>query len=257
MPPEDSRRLVGALVNGVKVMRYLAHSTEMVGVNQLARDLSLNPSTAYNILRTLVHERLAVFEPSAKTYGPGPGLSDLVNGSLQSIDQRRLIRPYLRQIADKHNITVALWRRDEDEHAVLIDTVEASAAVRVRMDIGHRMPLYIGAMGRCFAAHANLDKSALKARFKQLRWDGKVSFESYYRDVEAAKETGVAVDENGFERGITSVAAAVTDAAGDAVMAISAIGITAQIAGGKLIALGGDVRAGAARASRAIGGRTP
>ena len=237
-------------------MRYLAQSTEMVGVNQVARDLSLNPSTAYNILRTLVHERLAVFEPAAKTYGPGPAVADLVNGSLHSVDQRRLIRPYLRQIADKHGITVALWRRDPDEHAVLIDSVEAPAAVRIRMDVGHRLPLYIGAMGRCFAAHSGLSKAELKDKFRNLRWEGKVTFERYYREVESAKETGVAVDDSGFERGVTSVAAAIFDASGDAVLALSAIGIAARNTGGKLIALGGDVRAAAARASRAIGGRT-
>lgn len=253
---QDPKRLVGALVNGVKVMRYLAHSSDMVGVNQVARDLSLNPSTAYNILRTLVHERMAVFEPTTKTYGPGPAVADLVNGSLHSIDQRRLIRPHLQQIADKHHITVALWRRDPDEHAVLIDSVESAAAVRIRLDVGQRLPLYIGAMGRCFAAHAGYDKAGLKAKFSQLRWEGRLSFERYYREVEAARETGVAVDENCFERGVTSVAAAILDGSGEAVMAISAIGIAARNTGGKLIALGGDVRAAAARASRAIGGRT-
>lgn len=252
----DSTRLVGALVNGVKVMRYLAKSSEMVGVNQVARDLSLAPSTAYNILRTLVHERLAVFEPTTKTYGPGPAVADLVNGSLHNVDQRRLIRPHLQQIADKHSITVALWRRDPDEHAVLIDSVESPSAVSIRMDVGQRLPLYLGAMGRCFAAHSGLDKAALKEKFRQLRWDGKVSFERYYQEVEAVRETGVAVDENNFERGVTSAASAVFDGAGEAVMAISAIGIAAQNTGGKLIALGGDVRAAAARASRAIGGRT-
>lgn len=252
----DPARLVGALVNGVKVMRYLAKSTEMVGVNQVARDLQLAPSTAYNILRTLVHERLAVFESTSKTYGPGPAVADLVNGSLHSVDQRRLIRPHLQQIADKHSITVALWRRDPDEHAVLIDSVEAASAVRIRMEIGQRLPLYLGAMGRCFAAHSGLDKAALRQKFQRLRWDGKVSFERYFQEVEGVKETGVAVDESNFERGVTSVAAAVIDGSGDAVMAISAIGIAAQNTGGKLIALGGDVRAAAARASRAIGGRT-
>lgn len=253
---EDPKRLVGALVNGVKVLRYLAKSPEMVGVNQVARDLQLAPSTTYNILRTLVHERLAVFEPTTKTYGTGPAVVDLVNGSLHSIDQRRLIRPHLQQIADRHSITVALWRRDPDEHAVLIDSVEAHSAVRIRMDVGHRLPLYLGAMGRCFAAYSGLGKAELKEKFKRLRWDGHVSFERYFREVEGVKETDVAVDEGHFERGITSVAAAVFDGSGEAVMAISAIGIAAQNTGGKLIALGGDVRAAAARASRAIGGRT-
>ena len=130
---------------------------------------------------------------------------------------------------------------------MLIDSVESAAAVRIRLDVGQRLPLYIGAMGRCFAAHAGYDKAGLKAKFSQLRWEGRLSF---------ARETGVAVDENCFERGVTSVAAAILDGSGEAVMAISAIGIAARNTGGKLIALGGDVRAAAARASRAIGGRT-
>ena len=37
-----------------------------MGVAQVAQDLALNASTCFNLLRTLVHERLVVFDPASK-----------------------------------------------------------------------------------------------------------------------------------------------------------------------------------------------
>ena len=64
-PPE---KLVGALSSGLKILRYLASSSTPIGVTRIAKDLELNASTCFNLLKTLVHERLVTFDESTKTY---------------------------------------------------------------------------------------------------------------------------------------------------------------------------------------------
>ncbi|HZD25694.1 MAG TPA: helix-turn-helix domain-containing protein, partial [Alphaproteobacteria bacterium] len=204
---ERNGKLVGALVGGIRIMRYLNAATEPVGVNRVARDLALNPSTAYNLLRTLVYERLAVFDPERKTYAPGPGLADLGAGMQDFTAHIRLVRAHLRDLAARNDVTAILWHRSDDEHAVLIDGVESPANVHIRMDLGQRLPLFVGAMGRCFAAHEGLGREALRERFSHLRWQTPLSFDDYEKGVEAVRRQGYAVDTGDFAQGVTIVSA--------------------------------------------------
>ena len=55
MTTEQPEKLVGALVGGLRVLRYLSAAPSGVGVTRVARDLQLNSSTCYNFLKTLVY----------------------------------------------------------------------------------------------------------------------------------------------------------------------------------------------------------
>jgi DNA-binding IclR family transcriptional regulator len=74
---------VGALVSGLSVLRYLAGTSVPVGVTRIARDLDLHSSTCFNLLKTLVHERLVNFDDSNKTYTIGLGVVELAKGALE------------------------------------------------------------------------------------------------------------------------------------------------------------------------------
>ena len=101
-PPE---KLVGALSSGLKILRYLAHASTPHGVTRSAKDLGLNASTCFNLLKTLVHERLVTFDESTKTYSMSLGLVELAKGSLEKASYVRLMRPHLQELAERHNIT--------------------------------------------------------------------------------------------------------------------------------------------------------
>ena len=62
-------KMVGALSAGLKVLRYLANASTPYGVTRIAKDLGLNASTCYNLLKTLVHERLVNFDEATKKTG--------------------------------------------------------------------------------------------------------------------------------------------------------------------------------------------
>lgn len=250
-PPD---KLVGALSGGLAILRYLGRSGTGVGVSQVARELKLNPSTCFNLLKTLVHEELAVFDRDNKSYALGLGLVELAKGALEQASYTRLVRPHLDAIASKHRVTATLWQRVGDERVVLVDRADNDAAIRVHMNIGQRLPLFIAALGRCMAAHSGLPRAALKKRFAALRWEDAPSFETYWNEVEAARTKGYATDAGHYVKGVTTVSAPILDGAGQPVMAISAVGFSGQLTGAKLKALGEDLRRRSAQASRALCG---
>ncbi|MCD0502292.1 IclR family transcriptional regulator [Bordetella petrii] len=259
MATEPPEKLVGALVGGLRVLRYLSALPPPggVGVTRVARDLQLNSSTCYNFLKTLVYEGLVTFDETTKTYAIGLGVVELAKGVLEQGSYVRLIHPHLEDIARIHRVTATLWQRTTNERVVLVDRADNDNSVRVHMSVGQRLPMYIAALGRCMAANSGLQPDQLRQRFDALRWDDKPPFDEYLAGVQEARNQGYATDPGRYVKGVSTASAAVLDAFGKPVMAISAVGFSAQFTGDTLKTLGEDLRDRATEITRALsGGRT-
>lgn len=254
MTQQAPQKLVGALVNGLKVLRYLSNANERVGVTRIARDLELNSSTCFNILRTLVYEGLVNFHEETKTYTVSLGLVELAQGVLDKASYIRLIRPTLKDIAQKYPVTATLWQRTSGGRVVLVDRVENSSAIRVHMSVGQRLPMYIAALGRCMAAETGLSEPELKAHFDEMRWGSKPSFETFLREVKQAKEKGYALDIGNYVKGVSTVSAAILEGPGRPIMALSAVGFSAQFDEKELEELGQYMHECAVQISQALTG---
>ena len=248
-------KLVGALSSGLAVLRYLSAASTPMGMSRIARDTELNSSTCFNLLKTLVHERLVTFDDSTKTYTIGLGVVELAKGALEQTSYVRMLRPHLDELAIRHRITATLWHRTIDERVILLDRADNASAMRVHMSIGQRLPMYVAALGRCMAAHSGLSAAELRSRFSGLRWEEGLSFDKYLSEVKEARKLGYAVDAGHFVKGVTTVSAAVLDSSGHPLMAISAVGFSAQFTKTAIKALGEELRDRATEISRAMSGR--
>jgi len=246
---------VGAVVAATRILRFLVSLRRPAGVTEVARTLGLNPSTAFNILRTLAGEGLVTFDPLAKTYAPGLGLAELAVSALDGIHAVRVVRPHLEALADRFGVTMTLWLRTGSNRVVLVDRAEGKAMVRIHMNIGQRLPLLIGALGRCMAAHAGLPEAELARQYAALRSDALPPFKTFLRQVEQARRDGYAVDANNFVSGITTVSSAVLDSGGRPVMALSAVDLSARLDRAAARRLGVALAEAAAEVGRALGAR--
>jgi DNA-binding IclR family transcriptional regulator len=185
-------KLVSALMSGLAVLRHLAASSTPLGVTRIAKDLELNASTCFNLLKTLVHEGLVNFDEATKTYSVGLGLVELANGALEQASYVRMIQPYLQEISSTFQVTATLWHRTRGNRVVLLGRADNEGAIRVHMNIGQRLPMYLAALGRCMAAHSGLSTENLRKEFEALRWETQPTFEQYLKDVERARKLGYA-----------------------------------------------------------------
>jgi DNA-binding IclR family transcriptional regulator len=247
---------VNALARGIAILRYLNAQGEPTGVIQIARDLKINPSTCFNLLRTLANERLAVFDPSTKKYASGLGILELASGVLKQGGYARLIHPKLKTIADEYAVTVMLWQLVSPSRVLLIDLAEAPVPVRLHMTVGQRLPSLIGALGRCFAAFGGLAKDRIHAMFKELRWQDPPTFNEYWADVEETRRLGYAVDSRRFNKNFTTVATPIVGRDGRAAMAISVIIFANDFDAKRLRQLAESMRTVTDEASRALGSAT-
>ncbi len=249
-------KLVGALSSGLKVLRYLASANAPVGVSRVAKDLGLNASTCFNLLKTLVHEGLVTFDEPTKTYSMGLGLVQLAKGSLEKASYARMLRPHLRELAERHNITTTLWQRTKNERVVLVDLAESSSTIRIHMSIGQRLPMYIAALGRCMAAHSGLSVVELRSKLSELRWEDGPSFDTYMKEVESVRQNGYAVDNGNYVRGVITASSPILQAPNQPLLAISAVGFSTQFSENTLKTLCEDLRERCREATMAVSGGT-
>jgi len=231
---------VGAVVHAMRILRLLAAATAPMGVAAIARASGVNPSTSFNILRTLARGGFVAFRATDKTYSLGLGVAEIATG-LVGISHAELIRPELDRLALNHEVLIVLWRVTEDNHLVMIDRAFVDTAIRVDIRHGARVPALVGAVGRCVAAALGLPESELRRRFAALRWQSAPGFEAYLADVALAGERGWAADHGQLYRGLETVAAVVCDRNRQPRFGISGISIAGQHEFAQLEQLGRDL----------------
>lgn len=251
MSDDGSQKFVPAVQNAVSIIRLLTAQGRSMGATQIARETGLNVSSAFNILRTLTHEGLLSFDPDNKTYRIGMGFMEFAT-PLLGANPADVIRPRLNEIAQEHRVMIALWQITETGRIVLTDRFTAPRILHAVLARDSRLPVFAGAVGRCYAAAMGFDKAATKKGFDTVIWQDAPSFESYWADVQAARESGTASDRSQLFRGLDIVAALVRDADGVPRLGMSSITIAGQQTDESLARVASALRGAAEQIERCL-----
>ncbi|MEO1986450.1 MAG: helix-turn-helix domain-containing protein [Martelella sp.] len=254
MIDESGPKLVPAVQNAMSIMRLLAAQGRPMGATMIARETGLNVSSAFNILRTLSHEGLVSFDPEAKTYRMGMGLMEFAV-PLLGANPTDVIRPTLAATAQENQTMIALWQITPSERIVLTDRFTAPNIPHVVLAQNSRLPVFSGAIGRCYAATRGLTEAETRKGFGTVRWQDAPRFESYWDDVLKARETKAAFDRGHLFRGLDIVASIARDAEGVPRLGMSSITIAGQQTDDSLDAIATALAGAAAQIERCLFGR--
>lgn len=224
-----SKRQVPAVTRALAILRFLARSPEPVGVNPLARELELVPSTCLHILRVLQDEGLVDFDSATKRYSIGIGILPLARSALQRNSFSNLIQPKLSDLSQKFGVTSIATQLSEPNQMIVVALSQSSNPFRLQVDLGSRFPALISATGRLFAAYNIEEQDELKPEFDKLVWDNPPDFEAWKGEVAETRERGYAVDSGTYISGVTVVAVPVFGSDGRMARSIVAIGIKERL----------------------------
>jgi DNA-binding IclR family transcriptional regulator len=216
-------KLVGAVVSASKVLRFLRATQGPCTVTQITRALQINPSTCFNILKTLIQEDFVQFDAASKTYQLSLGLVALARGALEHSAELQLLKPRISELSGKYRMMVAIWRKISDERMMLVAAAESDAAVRIHAQVGARSPLLLGATGRVFAAHSGMSRQLLKERFQEVRLERPLAFKTYMDQLEQVRAVGWAIDNGHAAPGTITIAVPVYGLGGEVNFACAAI----------------------------------
>lgn len=228
---QPRRRQVPAVTRAVAILRRLGAAPEPMGVNQIARELGLVPSTCLHILRELVDEGLVAFDPRSKRYTIDVGILPIARSAIQRNGFASLVEPRLTELSLGFGGTAVATQLSEPDHMVVVALSRAPVPFRLQVDLGSRFPALISATGRCHAAFnlADVADGELVARFERLKWDSPPAFPEWKREVERTREEGFAVDPGRYINGVTILAVPVFGRSGRMTHSIVVIGISERI----------------------------
>lgn len=233
---------VKPVVNAISILRYLTHTGAPERAADIARHLSINSSTCFNILRTLVAEDVVDFNPLSKTYSAGLGLARLVEQLVTRGQRLQLAAPLMHDLAAEFGVTVTLWRRLGTDRIVLVSSESSPTNLHITMPTGQRLPILMGASGRLFTGRLGLTDEQLRLEFDQIRWARPISFDTYLREVKQASRRGWASDDGYFSNGVLAIAAPVCDQTGHIAFTVSTVMIRGGCDEAKVSVIGEAVR---------------
>ena len=149
---EMPRRPVGSVARATQLLDELAASETPLGVNELARRIGVNASTASRLLATLQDAGL-VMRTDSGPYRLGLKLVTLSDRVLASLDVRGLARPLLARLVAETGETATLSVPGETE-AITVDFVPSPSSVVSMARVGRPSVSHATAAGKVMLAYA-------------------------------------------------------------------------------------------------------
>lgn len=137
--------LIGALSNGIIVLKIVTASAHPLTPASIAKAAGLSKPTTYRLLRTLEHHGLVATTEDGR-YFSGPGLAPLAAATQRSF--RQLVAPLLRNLADETGKTAFVAVADEGECVTLLSAIPTGFTTSIAQAPGTRHPLTSGAPGK-------------------------------------------------------------------------------------------------------------
>lgn len=198
-----------AIARAAAVLRLLGKSETPLGVQAIARELELVPSTCLYVLRALVAEELVAFDPATKRYTLDSGVLTLARSWLRKDQFNDLAQPALERISHEFGLTTLGVQVFGLNHIIVTAMCQSNQNFQLSTQVGSRFPALVSATGRCIAAFGGHAIKDLRPRFENLRWDEAPTWEEWLAQVEEARESGIAVDAGHYISGVTVIAAPV------------------------------------------------
>ncbi|MBN1857341.1 MAG: IclR family transcriptional regulator [Dehalococcoidia bacterium] len=216
---------VQSVAKTLVLLRAFTPEEPALGLSQLARKVQLPVSTVHRLLKVLVEGGMLSRDDSGR-YSVGPELYAIGTLYLHSTDICGVSQPILKLLNDltSESINVSIPAKG---NVVLIMKEESKHAFRVAQQVGSVYPAYASSMGMILLSElteSQLDTLFPEDRLQPLTKRTIASKAQLKQELELVREKAVAVDVEGSYMGVVCVAAAIRDASGKAVAAISISG---------------------------------
>lgn len=222
---------------------------------ELAVKLKLHKSTVHRLLMVLERHRLLDKQPENGRYRLGLKLFELGSRAMAATGLREHARPCLQRVLYETEETVHFCVLEGSE-VLYVDKVEPQRSVRMASAVGRRAPAYCTAVGKAMLSElpqSEADDIVRRSGLRPLTRRTITTPAELNAELRATRARGYAIDDEENEEGVRCVAAAVLDAAGHPVAAISVSGPSFRITKEKVPIVARSVMAAAADLSAQLG----
>lgn len=196
-------------------------TSETLTLNEISKRVALNKSRTFRLLHTLAERGYVERCADGTQYKLGLKLLERAAGIDRNLKQ--LARGRMLELQERFNETVNLGVLDDYKDVLFLDIVETSRPFRMTATVGCRIPTHRTALGKAMLALFDMDdpRSPNRVIVEKL---GERCLRSLNRELEQIRQRGYAIDNEECEPGVGCLGAAIRDAHGVPVAAISVAG---------------------------------
>ena len=226
--------IIGSVIKAVEILFLFTEKYEM-SLTEITERLGMGKSSAYKYLNTLEQLKLIERDPVTKKYRLGIRVLELSRAVLENLELRRVARPYLEELARKCNETVHLMV-ERDGEGIYIDKIDSPRAIRMYSQIGKRLPLHTGAVGKVLLAYMPEERinEIISKPLIKFTENTITDPEKLKEELRKIRERGYAIDNEEVEIGLKCVGAPIRDHTGKVVASISISGPSTRFTDDKI-----------------------
>lgn len=245
--------LVPNLGKAVQMLKRVSAAEGGLSSVELEKQLSIPRTTAFRILKTLIHEEMV--EKRGSHFFPSAGLFEIGLHALSKSQLRELSVPVLQELTAQTGQTSHLaipsgW------HSLILEVCDSPNPVQVASRPGTLADLHCSATGKIFLSHLYQDR--IDEYLEVFPLCSRTANTQTGRDqvlqmMQHVQNCGYAQDEEEYHPGVRCLAAPVFDMRGQVVAAIGVTGPTSSFTQDKIASVGQSVRQASSQLSRALG----
>lgn len=217
---------VGVLDKVSRVLSVMASAERGISLAELSHHLDMNKSTLHRLLMALCRHRFVVQDFETRRFRLGLRLFELGSQAVAGLRLKDVARQHLADLTDQTGETSNFVILD-DGHALYLEKVESSRAVRTPSRVGWRAPVHCTAVGKAMLACLVESEVA-----KIIEWRGLARHtdrtitdsRSLMLELQRIRARGYAIDNEELENGLRCVAVPIGDPTRALVAAASVAG---------------------------------
>jgi IclR family transcriptional regulator, KDG regulon repressor len=245
-----------AVERALNILEAVAQVDSGVTNAHLARRLEIPKSSASSILRVLQERGYVCRFPDSGRYKLGYNLLTLGRKVVETCDIRDLALPFMRDLAEKCDLTchVAISGHNEAVHLEKVVARRYFQADKSR-SIGDRVGLHSASVGKAMLAwRARPGLEALLGALELYKFTPKTitSRTRLLAQLEQARKQGYTLDDEECRMGWRCVGAPIFDQLGNTMVAICVTGTVSELNDSKIVPTAAGVKEAAQRISRQL-----
>lgn len=227
MTSETTTKSVRAVERAIDVLKCFGGDSPIMSVTDLQRRLGLSRPTLYRLLHTLETKGMVRSWGEPQRFELDVGVAELAGAWLGKIDVSQAAQPFLAELWDKTDETVALFVRTSPFSKICVNELRSRKPLTFTRGAGFTEPTTVGSSGKVMIAFMRLDEA--ETALGELR-DARARAAL---DVELAeiRREGFAISSSEILAGAIAIAAPVFDSAGAVVASVCLFGPEARLRG--------------------------
>ena len=222
-----NKKTIQSVDRALSILEQFSISDKEIGLSELSKRTGLKRTTCYGLAETLLIREYLGFNEDNSKYRLG--IKTLAIGQVfsESLDLRKIARPFIQKLADKYQQTLHLVIPNKFD-AIYIDKVGENETFRVRSGIGTTAERFCTGVSKVLTSTLGDEELslALSDPLKRFTANTIVDCDTYKEELKKVREQGYAQDNEELEIGLSCVAAPIYDHNHKVIAAISMSGPT-------------------------------